>query len=73
MKTEDLLRFAADLREMAGLNVKVIIDDKIDGMHVLKIAGTDFFFYANRPGYDGWGRGNLHWGAKPKRDTPSDR
>lgn len=56
MKADNLQRFADDLRDLARVPVEVEIDDKPDGLHVLRINGIDFFFYADGSGYDGWGK-----------------
>ena len=62
MKNDDWTRFADDLREHTGLNVGLELDAKPDGLHVLTIEGTDFYFYADGSGYDGWGRALLKGG-----------
>ena len=62
MKADDLTRFADDLRAHTGSNVGLELDPKPDGLHVLTIDGTDFFFYADGSGYDGWGRDLLKGG-----------
>jgi hypothetical protein len=56
MKADHLERFVDDLREHVGLDVELEIDPALDGLHVLRINGTDFYFYADGSGYDGWGR-----------------
>ena len=56
MNPEDLQRFAEDLRRHAGLIVEVFQSSRCDGLHVLRINGVEFFFYADRCGYDGWGQ-----------------
>lgn len=56
LSAEALKRFAADLRTHTGVKVAVRIDRKPEGMHVLRINGVDFFFYADGSGYDGWGK-----------------
>jgi len=56
MKTNDLERFAEDLRRHVGLTVAAIPDSNPDGLHVLSINGVDFFFRADGSGYDGWGK-----------------
>ncbi len=56
MKTEDLERFADDLRAHVGLNVELALDANPAGLHVLRIHGVDFFFHADGAGYDGWGK-----------------
>jgi hypothetical protein len=56
MTAEDLQRLAEDLRLHVGLTVELELDDKPDGLHVLNIAGVDFFFRADGGGYDGWGK-----------------
>jgi len=53
---EDLIRFADDLRDHTGLDVHLELDPAPDGLHVLTITGTDFYFYADGSGYDGWGK-----------------
>ena len=56
MNKDDLIRFAADLRDRSGLDVHLELDPAQDGLHVLTIAGADFYFYADGSGYDGWGK-----------------
>lgn len=55
MNSEDLGRFAEDLRQHAGLSVELLPDPDPAGLHILRINGVEFFFYANGSGYDGWG------------------
>ena len=57
MNTDDLTRFADDLRDYASLDVALTLDPKPDGLHVLTIKGLDFYFCADGSGYDGWGQG----------------
>ena len=56
MRTEDLERFAHDLRTRAGLEVEIELDSDPAGLHILRIHGVDFFFHADGTGYDGWGK-----------------
>lgn len=56
MKAEDFQRFADDLRRLTGVSVELRIDSELDGLHTLRINGVDFFFRADGPGYDGWGK-----------------
>jgi hypothetical protein len=56
LETDDLQRFADDLRDHVGLTVTLELDPASDGLHVLTINGVDFFFYTDGSGYDGWGR-----------------
>lgn len=56
MKTEELKRFAEDLRQHTGLSVALELDDQPDGLHILTLNGVDFFFHADGSGYDGWGK-----------------
>ena len=56
MKTEDLKRFAEDLRQHTGLSVMLEVDAQPNGLHILNINGVDFFFHADGSGYDGWGK-----------------
>jgi hypothetical protein len=56
MNAEDLQRFAEDLRLLTSLTVEVSISTDPDGLHTLRINGADFFFHADGPGYDGWGK-----------------
>ena len=58
MDKEHLKRFADDLRDHGGLDVCLALDSSPDGLHVLSIAGTEFYFYADGSGYDGWGQGS---------------
>ena len=62
MNTDDLTRFADDLRDHAGLDVALALDPKPDALHVLTIKGIDFYFYADASGYDGWGQGEPNGG-----------
>jgi hypothetical protein len=55
MTTNDLERFATDLKTFAGLDAELELAPKPDGLHVLTINGVDFYFYADGSGYDGWG------------------
>ena len=55
MNTESLERFAEDLRSHTGLSAEFLPDADPQGLHILRIEGVDFFFYANGSGYDGWG------------------
>ncbi len=65
MNTENLERFAEDLRQHAGLAVEFLPDSDPEGLHILRIAGVDFFFYANGSGYDGWGQQIVSPHAEP--------
>lgn len=56
MNKDDLIRFADDLRDHTGHDVRLELDPALDGLHVLTIAGADFYFYADGSGYDGWGK-----------------
>ena len=56
MKLDDLERFAEDLRHHVGLTAELLPDSNLDGLHVLRINGVDFFFRADGSGYDGWGK-----------------
>jgi hypothetical protein len=55
MNADDLQRFADDLRDHAKLDAWVDLDPHPTGMHVLRVNGVEFFFYAVG-GYDGWGK-----------------
>ena len=66
MTTEHLQRFADDLRAFLGLAVEFEPNPDPTGLHILRINGVDFFFYANGTGYDGWGRLCID----PKRGGP---
>ena len=50
MKAEDLKRFAEDLQTAIGLEIVVKIDPNPDGLHVLHVNKTDFFFNADGSG-----------------------
>lgn len=54
MSIDDFERFATDLQMHAGLSVEFIPSEIPNGMHVLNIAGVDFYFKVGG-GYDGWG------------------
>lgn len=56
MKADDLQRFADDLRRLTGLPVELRLSSEQDGLHTLRINGTDFFFRADGSAYDGWGK-----------------
>mgnify|MGYP001566821157 CR=1 FL=1 len=40
-------RFADDLRDHTGHDVRLELDPAPDGLHILTIAGADFYFYAD--------------------------
>ena len=52
----ELEKFASDLGSLPDLSVSFERDKSPDGLHVLKINGVDFYFYADGAGYDGWGK-----------------
>jgi hypothetical protein len=55
MKSDDLVRFATDLRTLIHGDAVVGLSPHPTGLNVLHIAGVDFFFRADGSGYDGWG------------------
>lgn len=81
MKHDDLIRFADDLRDHTGLEIVLVLDFSPSGLHVLKISGADFYFYADGSGYDGWGKKLSGEGSSgqegsdpvPNFDTPVPR
>lgn len=56
MNTQDWERFAEDLRQHCGLAAEFLPDPDPEGLNVLRINHTDFFFNADGSGYDGWGQ-----------------
>ena len=52
----DLERFADDLQTHAGVSTTLTPDSSPDGLHVLAINNTDFYFEAGSGRYDGWGK-----------------
>ena len=55
MTADDWRRFASDLQAHAGVSAAFQPDSDPDGLHVLRINGTEFFLNADGSGYDGWG------------------
>ena len=67
MTVDDWQRFAEDLQAHAGVTAEFHPDPDPDGLHVLQINESDFFFNADGSGYDGWGR-RVSGPVKPERN-----
>lgn len=71
MKSDHLVRFAADLRVHAHVDATVDLNPDPADLHVLKIKGVDFYFRADGSGYDGWGMATAGSGFEWKRRPDS--
>ncbi len=53
---DNLQRIAEDVNRFTSTKALLTRDDSPDGLHVLTIDGTDFYFHADNGLYDGWGK-----------------
>lgn len=51
-----LSKFAEDLHRLSGTELELTLADGPDGLHVLTIGKTEYFFHAATGVYDGWGK-----------------